>query len=341
MYSPELKKLFPVEGDPIPETFTNSRFVDVRHIFIPELGEQELAQVKSHFGAVQQTLDSFPSLREILSVLFYLELLCELLNQRTPVSDFSIIRTKGELFELWWQKTIGNRPNQQNILQDLSSIVDSMVKERQLSVRYAHWKQGVRDYLLSSGIVKESSLPGRRLSDPNRVEFRHHFLFDHAAMKLFIEPQRTELATELVEPVNWGLFLRPSLLLFFRYAWTEGRDDFWDAIVSLENSDIFFLHRMPGYIVLVTETRTFGDLEPTLQDRMVPFRIQLVQGVVATARYSCLEQLFARSSGEWWLEYANQLIETREPSLMRPAEIVLSIASQQVETLSEIGRRTS
>ena len=208
-YSPELRKLFPLEGDPIPETFTNSRFVEMKHIFIPELGDEELNQVQSQFGAVLQILKLFPSLREILRTLFYLELLCELLGQGTPLTDFSIIRTKGELFELWWQKRIDNHLNQHNLLQDLSSVVESMVAERQLSVRYAHWREGVQDDLLSIGILKESSVPGRRLPDANRIEFRHHFLFDHAAMKLFIRPRRTDLATDLIKPVNWGLFLRP------------------------------------------------------------------------------------------------------------------------------------
>ncbi|MGO9120251.1 MAG: hypothetical protein ACLQPD_21885 [Desulfomonilaceae bacterium] len=337
-YSHELQKLFPVEGDPISESFINRRFVHVRHVLVTELRDEELNQLQGQIDAVGQIMGSSQSLREVLSILFYLELLCELLDQGTPVSDFSIVGTRAELFELWWQRRIDSSPNQRNILQDLSSIVEVMVRERQLSVSYDEWRDDVRHYLLSTEILRESPAPTGRLRDDSKIEFRHHFLFDHVAMKLFIRPRRIFLATDLIAPVNWGLFLRPSLLLFFRYAWTEGRHDFWDLIVSLENSGVFFLHRMPGYIVLVTEARTLLDLSPTLQERLAPFRIQLIQGIVATARYSCLEQLFSRNSGEWWLEYANRLIETREPNLMGPAEIVLSMASQHVGMLSETGR---
>ena len=56
---PELRKLFPLEGDPILETFKQP-FCEMKHIFIPELGDEELNQVQSQFGAVLQILSCSP-----------------------------------------------------------------------------------------------------------------------------------------------------------------------------------------------------------------------------------------------------------------------------------------
>ena len=157
-------------------------------------------------------------------------------------------------------------------------------------------------------------------------------------MKLFIEPLMDNMGEELKGHTNWSLFLRPSLVLFFRYTWMEGRKDFWDILSNLEASSVLFIHKMPSYLVIASESASMVDLQPLLEVSRWPDRIRLIQGLVATAQHYCLNKLFRRATGDWWLEFALRLINTGEESLIHTGGVVLYCAADELRALSDAQR---
>ena len=110
-----------------------------------------------------------------------------------------------------------------------------MVDQRSLSVTFNQWKTEVQQHLFSSGILTSPKVGHGYLSRQDRVEFKHLRIFDYSAMKLFVSRRQDDFGLELTGTANWGLFLRPSLTLFFLHAWTEGLRDIPLGTCALES----------------------------------------------------------------------------------------------------------
>jgi len=340
LHSVELQELFRSRQEPLSDVFSDSSFRATNHIVVPELSEAELDYVMSELPAVQVVLNMVPKLRSVIRNLFSLDLLCKLIASGDSATQLSEISTQAELFERYWAKRVVSHPLHNEMEHALKQLTERMVNQQNLEVSPDLWRGQVRDALFSAEIVRHPpSLPGR-LPSQEVVEFSHHLLFDYAAELLFIRSRRDRLAAELTPHDNWGLFLRPSLILFFRYAWRNGRLDFWDILLELERSSVPLLHRMLGHLVVAEESCTRLDLQPMLEGSAVsnadkPHWARIIQGTVSAASFSSLPKLFSRGSGDWWVEYARDLILTDDTPLVYAGQRILFSAADTLETLSD------
>jgi len=117
-----------------------------------------------------------------------------------------------------------------------------------------------------------------------------------------------------------------------------GREDFWDKLLAFENSSILFLHKMAAYLVVASECASLEDLRPLLEAHRWPDRTRLIQGIVATAQYYCLNKVFRRAKGDWWLEFALSLISTCEKGLVQAGRNILHCAVDEFASLSDSQR---
>ncbi len=338
-YSFELRKLFRATSGPLCDAFTETALKDVKHFAVRDLDEDELAQVTTTLPEVSHYLDSSDLLKEVCSNLFFLSLLCELSESDSPMVPLAEIRSRAELFDRWWEHIVLSDARREECIGTLRSIVETMIDQRILSVSFNQWATEVKNHLFSSGVLVEPHRATNRLRRSDQVAFRHHYLFDHAAMKLFVESRQGYLERELVGSINWALFLRPSLTLFFRYAWTEGREDFWELISRLETDSVMFFHKVPACLAVATEAVSIDDLRPMLEATRWSNHPALVQRIVTTARYHSLGDQFMRARGDCWLELATELIGIGEASLVHAGRMILAYAAESCATLSESARK--
>ena len=118
---------------------------------------------------------------------------------------------------------------------------------------------------LEYGAHPSSAAHSRTHPEAERVEFSHHLFFDYAAERLFVRRRRKRLTAELTSDDAWPLMLRPSLVLFLRYAWVKGRLDFWELLLELERARVSGLHRLSAYVVIAEEARAEAELAPLMQ----------------------------------------------------------------------------
>jgi hypothetical protein len=343
LHSVELQELFgSVPGYP-PSPFSDSSFAHLNHIVVSELTEAEVSQFISQLPTVEAVLNNAPKLAPVVRNLFSLDLLCKLLASGDSATQLSEISTQAELFERYWAKRIGSHPLHDEMEHALRQVTEKMVSDQNLQVIPNPLPGPVRDALFSAEILRHPpTIPGR-LPRQELVEFNHHLLFDYAAERLFIRSRRSSIAAELTQHDSWGLFLRPSLVLFFRYLWQHGRLDFWDISIELERRSVPLLHRMPGHLVVAEEACSREDLQPTLErvqhnDEKANW-VQLIRGIATAATFSSLPKHFNRGSGDWWIEYARDLIHTGNSPLVYAGQRILFSATDDLDRLSTQGRR--
>lgn len=336
----DLQEIFP----PLAEHIVSARFLidefkEIGHIAVPELDDAEFGQVIAQLPIVQMVLDGGPHLRSLVHNLFNLDLLCKLISDGGSATQFSSVSTQAELFERYWQKRVRSHQLRQEMTEALRRLIEKMVDQQTLQVAPDEWSTPVKDALFSADLVRHPSpIPGR-LPEQELVEFNHHLLLDYAAELLFARPRKGRLAVELASPDTWGLFLRPSLVLFHRYSWKHGRLDFWGTLISLERFPVPILQKLPGYVVVADEALSREDLQHMLEgslrgDTDSKHWIKITQAVIATAAFSSLPKLFSTASGDWWIEFAHDLISTAKPELVYSGRRLLFSAYDTFENLS-------
>lgn len=339
-YSGELPDIFPVGEQAISLEFCNSDRKSVNHIAISELNDEELNQVVNQFSEVQSVLNELPQIKKIICNLFSLDILCKLIAEGESTAQLSGISTQAELFDCYWHKRVDSHERREEITEALQLLVEQMVEQQTLQVvPDQRWTTQLKNDLFSPELVRQPSSTRGRLAKQEYVEFNHHLLFDYAAERLFVRQRWSQLASELARPDTWGLFLRPSLVLFHRYAWNLGRLDFWDTLIALERASVPILQKLPGYLVVAEEANCRNDLESLLEgsrrnDSESVYWKQIVRGVIAAATFSSLPRLFKSGWGDWWLEFARDLIYTDSPQLIYASREILFSVSFTIETLS-------
>lgn len=313
-------------------------------ITITELDEAEFSQVIEMVSEVQEAISSSPLLGSVIRNLFSLDLLCKLMSSGETAVQLSGISTQAELFDLYWEKRVLSNPIRSEIEHILKLLVEQMVSENKLQVVFAQpWTTQIENALFSPELLRHSPvLPGRLSSQS--IEFGHHLLFDYVAERLFVRARRSQLVNELIRPDTWGLFLRPSLVLFHRYSWVQGRQDFWDTMLELERNAVPQIQKIPGYLVIAEEAKSYADLQPILNGLGVSrqdshYWIQLVEGIITTATFSSLPKLFKSSNGDWWLEFTRDLVSTGHPAFAYTTRQLLSIALSNVKSLTTQGQQ--
>lgn len=340
----DLQETFPPLAEHIVSTrFLTYEFKKVGHIVVPELDDAEFGQVIAQLPIVQMVLDRGPHLRTLVHNLFNLDLLCKLISDGDLTTQLSSISTQAELFERYWEKRVRSHQLRQEMTEALRRLIEKMADQQTLQVAPDDWSTQVKDALFSADLVRHpSSIPGR-LPEQELVEFNHHLLFDYAAELLFVRPRRRRLAAELASSDTWGLFLRPSLVLFHRYAWKHGRLDFWETLISLERSSVPILQKLPGHLVVADEALSREDLQPMLEGSLRDHTdskhwIRITQAVIAATAFSSLPKFFSTASGDWWIEFAHDLISTAKPELVYGGRRLLFSASDTLENLSSQAR---
>lgn len=339
-YSGELPDIFPAGEQPISPEFCNPGRKSVNHIVISELDDEELNQVVNQFPEVQAVLNELSQLQKIIRNLFSLDLFGQLIAEGESAAQLSGISTQAELFERYWEQRVDLHERREEITEALQLLVQQMVEQQTLQVvPDQRWTTQLKNDLFSPELVRKPSPTSGRLPRPELVEFNHHLLFDYAAERLFVRQRWNQLASELAYPDTWGLFLRPSVVLFHSYAWNQGRLDFWDTLIELERSSVPVLQKLPGYLVVAEEANYREDLQPLLdgilrKDSDTTYWLQIVKGVIAAATFSSLPKRSKSASGDWWIEFARDLIYTGNPQLVYASREILFSVSFTIETLS-------
>lgn len=92
-YSQELQQLF--LGEPSAE-FRDPEFMGIRHLNVPRLSDEELAQIPPQSPALQALITNAPQeLQELLRVPFNLRLMAELLGIGMDLADLTPILPSG------------------------------------------------------------------------------------------------------------------------------------------------------------------------------------------------------------------------------------------------------
>ncbi len=336
-YSASFRDAFPRHQN-MPAAFAHQMFPNVNHICIPELSEAEFQQAVTQLPEIKGVLDSTPTLKPIVRNLFSLDLLCKLITDGVTAAELSSISTQAELFESFWEHRIRLDPAQAVDLEKaLTEVVERMVTERKLQIPIGEQTGEVRRTLLSTEILRHPPAPAGYLPSDDLIEFQHHLLFDYAAELLFVRKRKRMLTTELTGDDTWGLFLRPSLVLFHRHLWAKARAEFWDTLQQLQAANIPHIQRIPAYLIIAEEARSIADLEPLLSKGNDSNPIP-VQGVISAFEFSSAARLFSTGSGEWWLEFANKLIGTDNKHLIHLGRRILHAAAEHIGKLSKTGK---
>ena len=327
-YAPELRDLFPAASTS--NLFSDESFPRVNHCRIPELEISELSQVITQLPEVAGILSNSPMLLGLVRNLFSLELLCRLVAEGAVRDDFSSVATQAALFEMYWERRI--HPQGNEVTGALTRIVTEMVGSRRLQVDIdLHFPAEVYTALFSTGIIRHPPPTAGRLTESTKIEFNHHLTFDYVVEKLFILPRRDTLVSDLAANDSWSLFLRPSLVHFYRRLWNHGRDEFWELLLGIQNSGLTYLEKIPAYMVLADEVRSLADLEPILHgcalegDDQRPW-LQIVQGINLVASTRVFPLLFSNGTGGWWIEFAKSLVSLLDARLVFGGTWILSRA---------------
>ena len=340
-HSGTLREKFPALQETLSIEFRHKDLNKVNHFFIADLDDNELSEVISYFPEIQTVLDQIPQLREVIRNLFSLDLLCKLIAEGESAVQLSGISTQAELFERYWIQRVESHDRREEITEALELLVEQMVSQQTLQVvPKQKWRTELKGDIFSTEFIRHPHLLPGRLPESELIEFNHHLLFDYLAERLFVRARHKNLANELTRPDTWGLFLRPSLVLFHRYAWNQGRLDFWDTLIHLERNSVSVLQKLPGYLVIAEEAISRDNLQPLLDgtirnDSDNKHWKQIIQGVITAAQYSSLPRLFKSTSGDWWIELARDLIKTGNSQLVYVNQPILFSASNALETLSE------
>ncbi len=343
-YASDLQGLFPASlENSVSTQFISPDLKTVNHIVVPDLTEGEFNEVLAELPTAKEVLERNPNLQPILYNLFNLDLLCKLISAGDSAIQFSALSTQAELFEEYWNRRIEAQPLRQEMTVAIKETVEKMVEQKTLQTTPDNLSANVSNALFSSDFIRHPVfLPGR-LPDEQLVEFNHHLLFDYVAERLFVRPRHKNLESELAIPNTWALFLRPSLLLYHRFAWTHGRDDFWETILTLEKSSVSLLNKYPSYIVVAEEAKNRQDLQTLLEgvvknDADSPKWIGVINQVISAASFTSLPVLFDKSSGDWWIEFAKDLVSSANLELVFSGRRLLFSAFDKIENLSAIGK---
>jgi KaiC/GvpD/RAD55 family RecA-like ATPase len=219
-YSHDLQQLF--SGEPLP-VFRDQSLSRVRHLQVPRLSLEEMAQIPSQSPALQALLDRAPTvLRELLRVPFNLRLMAELLGEGIDPIDLTPIQTQLELLDRYWRHRIVRDDGQRDAREGLlRHACEEMVRARMLRVdRSSVATPGtslVLDDLLSTHILSEWRASPAGTPDQYVLTFAHHVLFDYAVARLLFRGTPEKLLIRLTDDPELVIVVRPSLLLHFQH----------------------------------------------------------------------------------------------------------------------------
>ncbi len=222
----------------VPAEFQRSEFAQGRHVFVPRLSDQELAELATLAPLLRPLIDSASGpLKDLLRVPFNVQLLAQLVDDGAELSALQPLRTQGELLDLYWLRRVRRDAHGDARESLLRRVCEQMVAARQLRVDRTSLSLGSTESsllhdLLSAHVVMELDSPHARV-----LTFSHHVLFDYAAARLLLPVEPGDLATYLASEPSLVFVLRPSLVLAFHERWCHSREAFWATTLRLIADD--------------------------------------------------------------------------------------------------------
>lgn len=255
--------------------FGNHHFEDVRHIWIDQLSEGELAELAVHSPTIAEGRNaSTVELQALTRNPFNLRLFAELLDSSGESEQLTSVRTQVGLLDLYWTERVDSLPDNWEITEGIEYCVRRMVDLRRLTASTSEVRHPSISSttwitpLASSSVLKVSdhSLAG---GEP-QISFLHNILFDYAVARLILVDLSPPVIDRLSDEENHDLFLaiRPSIVLSFQRMWhsEESHRTFWERAISLVDSDrIRLFGKIIAADVAAIEFMRTTDVAPLLQ----------------------------------------------------------------------------
>ena len=346
-YNIKIEELFKKEDNKFHSDCSNPKDENTKHTYIEQLTERELESALLNIPQLNQVIMRYPRLREIVRNIFHLDLLCKYIEDQRSCDSLSEVSTHFGLFDLFWENIFEDedKKDSDEMKDILQHIIEKMVNKFSMQTEIPDGcDRNILPILLNKQVLKHPPVRSGYLPEDNKIEFRHHLLFDYVAMKLFILPRRSNLQQELSKIDSWGLFLKPSLLLYHKYLWEKARNEFWDTLKQWEAGNIPKIFILPACSVVATESNSREDLEPLYQGAVsnsgrVNEWKNIVRFVFASIKYRGLKEVYSKTSGEWWLTFSNDLINTNDSDLIFSARNNFFEIANFLPDLSEDSRK--
>jgi hypothetical protein len=227
-------------GSPIDPAFVDTDFPDVRHLCIPALTDEELAQVWTSAPALQDSYQvGTENLRHLLRSPFNLFLMANIFGDKKALKAVS---SQVELLHLYWaHRVIGN--DQRGLAREalLRLVLNQMLNEGTLQVSIDNdlALSAAEDLyrLNSDGVLIPTA---KRRYSLNRVTFGHHVLFDYAVARLaFDEGNAANFLELLTASDDRALLIAPGAMMALQMLWEEDsteRPTFWTKALEIASS---------------------------------------------------------------------------------------------------------
>lgn len=268
-YGQELRQLF--LGEPPTEFRDPQEFTNIRHLNIPQLSNEELAQIPPQSPALQELIDKAQKeLHELLRVPFNLRLMAELLGVGVDPTSLTPIRTQLELLDRYWSHRVIRSDRQGDARETiLRRVCEEMVNARALRVDRSRvvepTSSATLNDLLSAHVLAEWQPSPTAAPDRYVLTFSHHVLFDYAVARLLLRGTSAALVVRLADDPELVLVVRPSLVLHFRHLWAVdcSHERFWDLVLQIvRESGIPEIGKLIGPSVGAELANELSDLEP-------------------------------------------------------------------------------
>jgi hypothetical protein len=332
-HNPRLQTLF--RGTP-PTAHADNEFATARHVNIPSLTEEELAQVNDQAPDLGGVIASAPSpLRALLRLPFNLRLLAELVSTGVAAATLHPLRTQLDLLDRYWQeRIIGNDGHGDGREIVLRQATDGMVQRRELHVPRPTVVAGnpatspyLKD-LLSTHVLAEWTPPAGT-PQHDVLTFPHHLLFDYAVARLSIPTDDHALIARLDAELDLLLAIRPSIDLYLQRRWQNDHNDFWTLTFRILNSTIPEVGKLIAPSVAARHATDIQQTMPLLQCLRDPARH--ATGIVGLQHVLATLFIRGRTAGVPtigpWLAFLTQATEHLTPALaetLRPYTLFLT-----------------
>ncbi|MEO2219639.1 hypothetical protein ABGV49_21510 [Chromobacterium vaccinii] len=247
-YGSQYHRLF--EGRPVDDRFQDPEFLRVCHINVPQLGPDEILEVRTKWPSLDRIAQASGSqFNSLLSSPFNLFLLGRILKEDASVANLA--KTQLDLLGQFWSQRVerGAFVAAEESTQVMDVLLRKMLQSRRLTASngdVASNQLSALERLLSDGVLYQPS--GTRI-----LSFAHHVLFDYAlATLLFLHDDATHIDDVLLETTQDVLLVAPAIVLALRMVWERdaSRNKFWSVSLSLAGDNRLgsFIHSLPARV---------------------------------------------------------------------------------------------
>lgn len=348
-YNMQLQQLF--SGIP-PSEYFDPEFSGSVHINIPNLNDEELAQIESQSDILAKLVfNSSLELAQLLHNLFYLKLMGELISLQTPFEELSSISRQDELLDRYWSERVIGVDGQGDAREDiLRKIASFMVKNRSLKMNRAEIagssKNGILNELLSSQVIAEWQVSPAALPERYVLIFAHHVLHDYAVSRLLLRGTSNHFVKFLAKEPELVLAIRPSIIFYFKHLWLTDstRQLYWDIVAEVaRNDEIPEVGKLVGPSVASELAVAIEDFEPffrMIQDKDIAIQ-QIAEKLCKHMVGSLLSlpenfsyRLVGTEAGPW-AKFIERLSRTMTDTTAYLVRLLLAALCEQVSLSTE------